>query len=110
MATKAANQSRHPLGHEIEAIAEIESTNRAARAAKLAGRAARENDRGAVVAVLQTRRHDADDALVPFRPVDAQREGVGARRSLDGLEVGERFVLHRPLDFAALAVERVELG
>ena len=110
MSAKAANQTGRSLGHEIEAIAEIESANRAARAAKLAGHAARENNRGPVVAVLQTRRDDADDALVPFRPVDAARVSVGVCRVFDGFEVGEGFVLHRALDVAALPVERVELG
>ena len=47
---------------------------------------------------------------MPFRPVDAQCECVDARRPFNGLKVGERFILHRPLDFAALTVELVELG
>src|SRR5437868_14398874 len=71
MTAKAAYKPGRPLGHQIEPVAEIESANRPARAAELALRAARENDRGSVVAVLQAGRHDADDTLVPFRPVDA---------------------------------------
>src|SRR5207302_9420744 len=110
MTAKAADKPGRPLGYQIESIAEIESANRAARAAELAIHTTRENDRGPVVAVLQARRHDADDALVPFRPVDAERVSVGVCRVFDGFEVGEGFVLHRALDVAALPVERVELG
>ena len=47
---------------------------------------------------------------MPFRAVDAQRERVGARRAFNGFEVGQRFVLHRPLDLAALPIEGVELS
>ena len=71
--------------------------DRAARTLELAAAAAREDDRRAVEAVLQPRRDDADDALVPSR-VGTGRACTRRRRPPIGVERRQRLVLHRRLD------------
>ena len=108
MAAEPSHEARRALGHEIEPVPQVEPGDRAAGTAELASGASREDDGRPVVAILQARRDDADDALMPFGSIDAKRERVGVGRSLDRCQIGQRFVLHRSLDLATLAVQRVE--
>src|SRR2546422_100089 len=80
------HDARRALRDEIEAVAQVETFDRASGAFELAVDAARENDRGAVKPIFQPGCDDPDDALVPLRAIDAQRERVRGgrlRRALD---------------------------
>ena len=109
VAAEPAHEPWRALGHEIEPVAQVETGDRAAGTPELAAGASREDDGRPVVAILQPRRDNADDALMPFGSIHAKRERVGIGRSLDRCQIGQRFVPHRSLDFATLAVQRVEL-
>ena len=79
--SEAEDRARRALRHEIERIAQVESGDRAPRSLELMLAAARKHDDRPVIAVLQPRRDDADHALVPLRPMHAQRERVRRRRA-----------------------------
>ena len=62
-----------------------------------------------MVAVLETRRDDADDALMPVGMEKTQRVRVSGTVGGARLDLRQRFLVHRRLDVAPLAVQAVEL-
>jgi hypothetical protein len=65
-----------------------------------------EGERRPVKPLLQPPRDDADHALMPARIVERERRALAG---IDRLQFGERLLLHARLDFATLAVHRIEL-
>jgi hypothetical protein len=107
VAAEARDDAGRALRDEVERIPQMEAGDRAAGPLELVPAAARKHDRRPVILVLEARRDDPHDALVPFRAEQAQRER--ARRVGAGGDVGESLLLHRRLDVAPLAVQLVEL-
>src|SRR5207253_4778791 len=75
-------------------------------AAQLAVGSPREHDRGAVKALLEPRRYDADHSLMPVGAIYAQRITVPRNHPV---ESRERLFVHRRLDLTPLAIQPVEL-
>ena len=73
---EAGDHAGRALRHDIQRVAQMESGNRASRPLELAAGATRKDDRGTVIAILEPRRHDADDALVPFGAKETKRVRV----------------------------------
>src|SRR4051812_6533066 len=88
----------------------MESGDRPARSLQFTVGASREDNYRPVIAILETRGHDTDHALMPLFTVNTERESARGflRNSL--LDVGERLVLHRCFDLPAVAIEPVELA
>ena len=73
MATEFADEMRVAFGHQIQGVAQMQSRNRAARAAQFAIVTRGEHNGGAEIAFTQTPRHDAYHALVPVVAVGGDR-------------------------------------
>src|SRR5438067_145666 len=91
---------------ELKRIAQVQTRNRAAGAADLAGTGGSKGEGRAVMAILDSPGEDADHALVPGRVVEADA-GALAHRELRHQLIGLR--LHVGFDRAPRAVELVEL-
>src|SRR6266513_4674481 len=106
MSAEAQEQVRFALRDEIERVAQVQTRNRAAGAADLAGTGGSKGEGRTVMAILDAPGEDADHALVPGRVVEADA-GALAHRELRHQLIGLR--LHVGFDRAPRAVELVEL-
>ncbi len=106
MPAEAQEQVRFALRDEIQRVAQMQTRNRAAGAADLAGTGGSKGEGRAVMAILDSPGEDADHPLVPARVIQADAGGL-AHRELRHQLVGLR--LHVGFDGAPLAVEVVEL-
>ena len=97
---------------EIERVAQMEAARSSgpSRAARRWPRA-RTRSPGDGSASLSRDGDDADDALVPLRPVTGRRCTRSPRRASTraSSRSGERLLLHRRLDVAPLAIQAIEL-
>ncbi len=76
VSAEADQQPRRALGDEVERIAQVQSGNRAARAAREPAAGGREGDHRAMMAILEPAGEEADDALVPALVVEDEARGL----------------------------------
>ena len=108
--TEAGDRAGCTLRDEVEGVAQMKTGNGTAGALQFMLARAREHDDRPVIPILETRRDDADHALMPLGAIRTQRVGIHIAGRGGFLDLGERLFLHRCLDVATVAVQAVELA
>ena len=110
MTTEFANQAWVACGNGLQAITDIHARHRARRAFDFFIRRASEGNHRAMKFLLESRREDTDNALMPIGIEGAQSCWKTALLQVQGFQYGQCLRLHVGFDVATFAIELIELA
>src|SRR6185369_11558644 len=108
VAAEAQQQAGLALADEVERVAQVKAFDRSPGPLQRAVAADREDEGRTMQPVLETRRDDADDALVERRVEHRERRFELAGERERAVDTGVGVLAHPRLDRAPLAVDLVE--